>query len=145
VEPYEVEGADIVLVAMGSMAGTIRAVVRELRADGRKVGLLKIRSFRPFPHAEVAEALAHARAVGVLDRSISYGSTGALYQEVVRCLYSHASRRWRWTSSSGWGTRCEQLHSPPGAKRQAARRGQVERSAVAGCPAGSAPTWGWES
>jgi pyruvate/2-oxoacid:ferredoxin oxidoreductase alpha subunit len=66
--------------------------VRALRAQGTKVGLLKIRSFRPFPHAEVADLLHQARAVGVLDRSVSFGSTGALYQEVLRCLYSSVPR-----------------------------------------------------
>jgi pyruvate ferredoxin oxidoreductase alpha subunit len=149
VEPYDVEDADIVLVAMGSMAGTIRAVVRALRAEGRKVGLLKIRSFRPFPHAEVAEALAHARAVGVLDRSISYGSTGALYQEVVRCLYSHASSALAMDFVVGLGGRdvsSSTVRRAADACQAALAAGKVEREVQwPDARKDLLRTWGWES
>ncbi len=87
VEAYRTSDAELILVAMGSMVGTAREAVDRARAGGMRAGLLKIKVFRPFPAAEVCEHLAHARAVGTVDRNISFGSTGALYQEVARCLY----------------------------------------------------------
>ena len=148
VEPYALDGAEIVLVAMGSMTGTIRAVVRALRADGRKVGLLKIRSFRPFPHKEVADLLGTARVVGVLDRSLSFGSTGALYQEVVRCLYGHASRPLALDFIVGLGGRdvsAATVHRAAEACREAMAAGRVEKDVLwPDARQDLLRTWGWE-
>lgn len=91
-EPYGLEGAEIALVAMGSMAGTVRAVVKALRAEGKPVGMIKVRAFRPFLTDALAELLVGVGAVGVLDRNISFGSSGALYQEVLRALYPAETR-----------------------------------------------------
>ncbi|MDH7479829.1 MAG: transketolase C-terminal domain-containing protein, partial [Syntrophomonadaceae bacterium] len=79
---YSCEDAEYILVTMGSFTGTARAVAEKLRAAGRKVGVLKVRSFRPFPLKEVAAALQHARAIGVLDRNFSHGNQGALFTEI---------------------------------------------------------------
>ncbi len=87
VEPYRSDDAELIVVAMGSMCGTAREAVDRARAAGRRVGLLKVKVFRPFPAEEVRAHLAGARVVGTVDRDISFGSTGALYQEVARCLY----------------------------------------------------------
>jgi pyruvate ferredoxin oxidoreductase alpha subunit len=87
VEPYWIDDAELVLVAMGSMAGTARVAVDAARAEGKRAGLLKVKAFRPFPTADVRSYLGNARAVGVLDRDISFGSSGVLYQEITRCLY----------------------------------------------------------
>ena len=148
VEPYALDGAEIVLVAMGSMTGTMRAVVRELRADGRKVGLLKIRSFRPFPHKEVADLLGTARVVGVLDRSLSFGSTGALYQEVVRCLYGHASPPLALDFIVGLGGRdvsAATVHRAAEACREALAAGKVEKDVLwPDARQDLLRTWGWE-
>lgn len=91
-EPYGLEGAEIVLVAMGSMAGSVRAVVKAQRAAGKSVGMVKVRTFRPFLAEELAGLLRQARAVGVLDRNISFGSSGALFQETLRALYRAEGR-----------------------------------------------------
>jgi pyruvate ferredoxin oxidoreductase alpha subunit len=90
VEPYRLEGARRVLVAMGSVAGTAKDVVDELRARGEEVGLLKIRLFRPFPRARIAALLAGATAVGVLDRALSPGGWPPLYSEVAATLAGRA-------------------------------------------------------
>lgn len=88
VDTTETEDADRVIVVLGSTAGTTRSVVRELRRKGEKVGLLKIRSFRPFPKEEIVRTLEGVDKVAVLDRSDSYGGYGApLFVEVRNALY----------------------------------------------------------
>ncbi len=86
IDGYMTEDADIVLVCMGSMAGTARHVVRQLRKAGQKVGLLRVVSFRPFPKKEVGAALKNAKTVAVIDRVSAMGSFGPLYGEVLASL-----------------------------------------------------------
>ena len=87
-EAYRLEDAELAVVALGSTCGTTKVVVDELRDQGTKAGLLKIRSFRPFPEAEIAEALGNAKAIGVLDRSISFGAPGGpVHKEIKAALY----------------------------------------------------------
>ena len=86
-EAYECEDAEAVLVCMGSTAGTTKVVVDKMRAAGYKVGLLKVRFYRPFPQAEVATLAKSAKAVGVIDRDLSFGYQGALYADVKAALY----------------------------------------------------------
>ncbi|PKL61130.1 MAG: pyruvate ferredoxin oxidoreductase [Methanomicrobiales archaeon HGW-Methanomicrobiales-2] len=87
VEGYRLEDADTALVAMGSICGTAKDAVDEMRAAGRKVGLLNIRMFRPFPAQEIADALKGVSTVAVLDKNISLGSGGAVGTEVKAALY----------------------------------------------------------
>ncbi|HSC49294.1 MAG TPA: hypothetical protein VLD16_03435 [Gaiellaceae bacterium] len=87
VERYRVEGARTVVVAMGSTAGTVKEGVDAMRDAGEPVGLLRVVSFRPFPRAAVAEALADAKAVVVLDRADSPGGAPPLFAEVASVLY----------------------------------------------------------
>lgn len=87
VEKYRMGDAEIVLVTSGSIVGTSREVVDELRAQGQKVGLLKMRMFRPFPFAAVRQALAGAKKVAVIDRNISYGHGGIFASELKAALY----------------------------------------------------------
>ncbi|HVA31941.1 MAG TPA: hypothetical protein VMU58_11800 [Gaiellaceae bacterium] len=87
VEEYALDGAERAIVALGSSAGTIKDVVDELRADGERVGLLKITSFRPFPAAAVAAALASVAEVHVLDRADSPGGAPPLFAELAAALY----------------------------------------------------------
>jgi pyruvate ferredoxin oxidoreductase alpha subunit len=87
VESYRLEDADTALVAMGSISGTVKDAVDELRAAGEKVGLLRIRNFRPFPSAEIRKALSGVSRVAVLDKNISLGSKGAVALEVRDALY----------------------------------------------------------
>ena len=90
VEGFGLENAELVIVIMGSAAGNARAVAREMRADGKKVGILKVRCYRPFPTAEIAQALAGAKAVAVMDRSDSFGSfAGPLALDTLTALFAH--------------------------------------------------------
>ncbi len=93
VEGWGMEDAELAIVVIGSNAGNTRHVARELRAKGAKVGVLKVRVFRPFPLAEIAAALANCKAVAVLDRSDSFGAEGGpLYLEVKSALYDLENR-----------------------------------------------------
>lgn len=87
VERYRCDGARTVLVAMGSMCGTVREAVDEMRADGLAVGLVKVRLFRPLPVAALRAALAGVAEVIVLDRNYSPGCGGVLHQELRAALY----------------------------------------------------------
>lgn len=87
VEGYRCAGAEEILVATGTVAGTARAAVDAARSRGQKVGLLKIRAFRPFPAAALREALGGARRVVVLDRNCSYGAQGIWCQEIRAALH----------------------------------------------------------
>lgn len=90
---YRTEDADIVLVGMGSTMGTAQAAVDKLRDQGHKVGLLKIRMFRPFPGAEIANALKDIPYVGVLDRAESFSLNGGpLYYDLASALYQQADK-----------------------------------------------------
>ena len=87
IEGYRLEDAETVIVTVGSLCGTVKDTIDEMRAEGKNVGLLKIRVFRPFPAEDVAKALAHAKRVAVLDKNISLGSKGAVALEVRDALY----------------------------------------------------------
>jgi len=85
-ERYLLNDAQAVIVALGSAAGTVRGTVDKLRKKGKKVGLLKINLFRPFPYQEVKKALAKIKAVGVLERTMGFGSYSPLASEIRHCL-----------------------------------------------------------
>jgi pyruvate ferredoxin oxidoreductase alpha subunit/phenylglyoxylate dehydrogenase alpha subunit len=87
VEAYRMDGAEYALVTIGSMTGAAKDAVDEARARGAKAGLVKVKTFRPFPAAALIEALGGARAVGVVDRSVSFGwNCGPVYQDVMTAL-----------------------------------------------------------
>ena len=86
VETYKTEDADEIIIAIGSVTGTIRLTIDKLRAAGKKVGLLAIRVLRPFPKEEVAAVLKNAKAVAVLDRCAPMGSTGHLFNDVAATM-----------------------------------------------------------
>ncbi len=89
IDTYQTDDAEIILVAMGSLVGTLRDVVDDLRSKGVPVGLLKIRAFRPFPADEIAEATSGAKVVCVLDKNISLGTgEGAVCTEIKASLYN---------------------------------------------------------
>ena len=90
VEAIECDDAEIVLVTSGTVTGTSRQVIQELRARGEKVGLLKVKLFRPFPVAEVRRGLGKAQKVAVIDRNFSFGATGIFAQEIRAALYNTA-------------------------------------------------------
>ena len=87
-EKYKLDDAEIAIVCMNSTAGTTKAVVDKLREQGVKVGLLKVRMYRPFPAEEIAEALSHLKAVAVLDKADSLNAAGgALFEDVTSAMY----------------------------------------------------------
>ena len=87
-EEYLLDDAEIAIVCMNSTAGTTKYVVDELRKNGIKAGLLKIRVYRPFPSEELAKALSHLKAVAVLDKADSLnGMGGALFEDVASSMY----------------------------------------------------------
>lgn len=86
-ESYRTEDAELVIATMGSMCGTARVAVDELREKGLAVGVLKVRQFRPFPIQSVRKALGGTSSVLVLDRNYSPGMGGILHQELKSALY----------------------------------------------------------
>ena len=92
VEEYRCDDADYVIVTMGSMTGVAKDRVDKARADGKKVGLLKMRMVRPFPCDRVAKVLSGKRAFGVVDRNVSFGwNTGIIYEEICASMNRAAS------------------------------------------------------
>jgi pyruvate ferredoxin oxidoreductase alpha subunit len=92
-EGYALEDAEVAIVCVGSTAGTVKTVVDELRTDGIKAGLLRIRTYRPFPAEATLKALNRVKAVAVMERSMSFGGRGgAVFHEVRHALYDTASR-----------------------------------------------------
>ena len=88
-EEYNCEDAEAVLMTMGIMTGTATDVADELRSKGRKVGLIKLRGFRPFPREELREIVPKYKALGMVDRNNSFGSAGGgvVSMEIARALY----------------------------------------------------------
>lgn len=88
VHTYGMEDAERAIVIIGSAAGTVRHVARQLRAEGERVGVVNIRVFRPFPAGQIVEALKGCSAVAVLDRSESFGGVGGpVAAEVKASMY----------------------------------------------------------
>ncbi|CAJ35917.1 transketolase C-terminal domain-containing protein [Methanocella arvoryzae] len=88
IDTYKMEGAKIALVAMGSIIGTMKDAVDEMREAGVPVGIVKIRSYRPFPVEALRAALKEAEIVCVLDRNISLGGEGAVFTDLKGALYN---------------------------------------------------------
>jgi pyruvate/2-oxoacid:ferredoxin oxidoreductase alpha subunit len=82
VECYRMDGAELAIVSMSTIASTVRGVVDAARARGQKVGAVRVHMFRPFPERELRHALAGCRRIGVIDRDISLGHGGILWSEV---------------------------------------------------------------
>jgi pyruvate ferredoxin oxidoreductase alpha subunit len=91
IEEYRCDGAEYVLIAMGSVVGTLKDTVDDLRDAGVRAGAIKLRSYRPFPVDEIQGALTGVEAVGILDKNISLGSEGALSADVKSALYRSKS------------------------------------------------------
>jgi pyruvate ferredoxin oxidoreductase alpha subunit len=88
-EEYRTEDADIILMTMGSLAGTIKDTVDQLREDGEKVGLLKLRTARPWPAEELRKALDHASIVAVMEKDISLGHEGTVSSDLKTAFHRH--------------------------------------------------------
>ncbi|OEC88950.1 MULTISPECIES: pyruvate synthase subunit PorA [Methanobacterium] len=82
VENYMCDDAEVIIIAMGSLCGTIKAVIDNMRKEGHKVGLLRVIAFRPFPKEDIYNAIKNADRVAVLDKNISLGIGGVLFNEI---------------------------------------------------------------
>ncbi|HEX9887769.1 MAG TPA: hypothetical protein VGA70_14825 [Longimicrobiales bacterium] len=89
VQTFEVEDAERILIASGTIATTAREVVRARRAAGEKLGLIKLKMFRPFPAAEIRAACASAEKIAVLDRNHAAGMGGIFWQDVRAAFQGH--------------------------------------------------------
>jgi pyruvate ferredoxin oxidoreductase alpha subunit len=92
VETYKTEDADTLLVTMGSCSETASVAVDKMREEGRSVGLVKIRLWRPFPFDDLKKAALHAKQLVVIDRAISVGACGPVASEVKAALYGSDQR-----------------------------------------------------
>jgi len=89
-EKYMMDDADTAIVAIGSTCGTAKVVIDQLRLEGKKVGLVKVRVFRPFMNEIIVEALKNAKSIAVLDRAVSFGAFGGpLFMEVRNAFYNN--------------------------------------------------------
>lgn len=89
IEQYEMDDAEEAIIIIGSSAGTAKEAVNELRAQGKKVGLVKIRAFRPFPAEEIVKALKGVKAFAVMDKDDSFNAhCGPLFAEISAALYA---------------------------------------------------------
>ena len=88
-EEYRTEDADVILLTMGSLAGTIKEAVDRMREDGEKVGLLKLRTVRPWPAPELRKALDQASIVAVIEKDISLGHEGTVSSDLKATYHRH--------------------------------------------------------
>ena len=86
IEDYHASGSDYVIIALGSVCGNIKETVDRLRKKGEKVGLLRIKTYRPFPYKEVYNALKKAKSIGVFEKCLSMGAYTPVYQDVITAL-----------------------------------------------------------
>lgn len=88
IEEYKMEDAEYAMITTGSMSGAAKDMVDKKRADGVKIGLIRMRMIRPFPKERVKKALSNVKAFGVVDKNVSFGcDTGIVYQEVRAAVY----------------------------------------------------------
>jgi pyruvate ferredoxin oxidoreductase alpha subunit len=89
IEKFMMDDAEEAIVIMGSSAGTAKQAVKELRAQGKKVGLIKVRAFRPFPSEDICDALKNVKAFAVMDKDDSFnGHCGPMYAEVASSMFA---------------------------------------------------------
>jgi pyruvate/2-oxoacid:ferredoxin oxidoreductase alpha subunit len=87
IDPYMVDDADVVLITLGTASSTAHEVVDEMRAQGKKVGLVKLRFWRPYPTEQLRKIATKVKAVGVFDRAVSYGVSGPSFIEFRNAAY----------------------------------------------------------
>jgi len=93
VDNYKVGDAEIAIVVVGSTAGTLKVIVDQLRQEGIKAGVLRLRTFRPFPVEQLRSALKNVKTVAVMDKAMSFGAFGgAVFNEVRNALYDAKER-----------------------------------------------------
>jgi pyruvate ferredoxin oxidoreductase alpha subunit len=88
IDPYKLEDAEVAILVVGSTAGTLKVIVDQLRQEGIKAGILRLRTFRPFPYEELKNALKNVKILAVMDKSMSPGGLGAaVFSEVRNALF----------------------------------------------------------
>jgi len=92
VETYKADDADFLIISSATIASTARVAVDRLREGGMKIGILRIRVFRPFPVERVREIVSSVKKAMVIDRNISFGASGIFYQEVKAAMYNVSNR-----------------------------------------------------
>ncbi len=92
IEEYKTDGAEVLLVTAGALAQTAKDAVDALRKRKKKAGLLRVRSFRPFPKEEIKNIMRKVKAAGVIDRNISFGNEGIFFQETKSAMYNEKER-----------------------------------------------------
>ncbi len=92
VETYKADDADFLIISSATIASTARVAVDRLRERGMKIGILRIRVFRPFPVERVREIVSSVKKAMVIDRNISFGASGIFYQEVKAAMYNVSNR-----------------------------------------------------
>jgi pyruvate ferredoxin oxidoreductase alpha subunit len=96
IEEFMTEDADVVLLGMGTMSTPVRVAIRKMREEGKKVGFVRLRWFRPFDGVGIAKCLERFKAIGVIDRDFSFGSpnlSGVVATEVRSAMYTGAATR----------------------------------------------------
>jgi len=93
IEKYKVDDAEKIVVAIGSTAGTIKDAIDNMREKGEKVGLVKIKLFRPFPYEEVREALKNAKEIIVMEKNLAIGARQVLENDIVQSVGSNEGVR----------------------------------------------------
>jgi pyruvate ferredoxin oxidoreductase alpha subunit len=86
IENYKCDDAEVILITTGTITGTSRIVCDEMRKDGKKVGILKLRYLRPFPTEKINDTLKNAKAVGIIDKNMSFGYEGTIFTNVNSSL-----------------------------------------------------------
>jgi pyruvate ferredoxin oxidoreductase alpha subunit len=129
-DAYCLDDAEIAAVCLGSTAGTVKTVVDELRAEGIKAGLLRIRTFRPLPTEGIMKALENVKAVAVMDKSMSFGGQGGpVFHEVRHVLYDVSAHPYVLNYIYGLGgrdTSSEQIREIYGDLQKALKTKHVE-------------------
>jgi pyruvate ferredoxin oxidoreductase alpha subunit len=87
-DAYQLKDAEIAVVVIGSTAGTLKVLIDDLRSEGIKAGLLRLRTFRPFPVEQLRDALKNIKVIAVMDKSMSFGGFGGpLFNEIRTALF----------------------------------------------------------
>ena len=127
------DDADVILIGMGTLSLPVKVAIRKMREDGKKVGLIRLRWFRPFPYERLAQSLRRAKAIGVIDRDYSFGSpfgSGVVANEVRAALYNSEHRPPLIGFICGLGGRevtLEDVHKAADICAAAAKAGRAER------------------
>jgi pyruvate ferredoxin oxidoreductase alpha subunit len=105
VENYHCDDAEYIIITLGSVCGTTRIIVDVLREKGLKVGMLKIRYMRPFPEKEIQQITANAKAIGVLEKNISFGYEGTVFTNINSAISKTQARPFMKNFVGGFGGR----------------------------------------